>query len=79
MWIFIVTFIITFSLIHSATHFLLSRVDHLYAFFVHWSPEVYGKDAKDQGFMVVKKDELEVIDNFFSDPVSKSWEVSYII
>lgn len=51
------------------------RVDHLYAFFVHWSPEVYGKDAKDQGFMVVKKDELEVIDNFFSDPVSKSWEI----
>ncbi|XP_078255697.1 nuclear receptor coactivator 7-like isoform X5 [Rhinoraja longicauda] len=51
------------------------RVDHLYAFFVQWSPEVYGKDAKDQGFMVVKKDELEVIDNFFSDPVTKSWEI----
>ncbi|XP_072107668.1 nuclear receptor coactivator 7-like isoform X2 [Mobula birostris] len=50
------------------------RVDHLYAFFVQWSPEVYGKDAKDQGFVVVEKDELEVIDNFFSDPVPKSWE-----
>ncbi|XP_051880998.1 nuclear receptor coactivator 7-like isoform X2 [Pristis pectinata] len=51
------------------------RVDHLYAFFVQWSPEVYGKDAKDQGFVVVEKDELEVIDNFFSDPVPKSWEI----
>ncbi|XP_051881004.1 nuclear receptor coactivator 7-like isoform X7 [Pristis pectinata] len=51
------------------------EVDHLYAFFVQWSPEVYGKDAKDQGFVVVEKDELEVIDNFFSDPVPKSWEI----
>uniref|UniRef100_UPI00398EB356 nuclear receptor coactivator 7-like isoform X3 n=1 Tax=Pristiophorus japonicus TaxID=55135 RepID=UPI00398EB356 len=51
------------------------RVDHLYAFFVQWSPDVYGKDAKDQGFVVVEKDELEVIDNFFSDPVPKSWEI----
>ncbi|XP_078398278.1 nuclear receptor coactivator 7-like isoform X1 [Cetorhinus maximus] len=51
------------------------RVDHLYAFFVQWSPEVYGKDAKDQGFVVVEKDELEVIDNFFSDPIPKSWEI----
>lgn len=50
------------------------RVDHLYAFFVHCSPEVYGKDAKEQGFVVVDKDELDMIDNFFSDP-SKSWEI----
>ncbi|XP_041044033.1 nuclear receptor coactivator 7-like isoform X4 [Carcharodon carcharias] len=53
----------------------LPSVDHLYAFFVQWSPEVYGKDAKDQGFVVVEKDELEVIDNFFSDPIPKSWEI----
>ncbi|XP_072412093.1 nuclear receptor coactivator 7-like isoform X4 [Chiloscyllium punctatum] len=51
------------------------RVDHLYAFFVQWSPEVYGKEAKDQGFVVVEKDELEMIDNFFSDPIPKSWEI----
>ncbi|XP_064412217.1 nuclear receptor coactivator 7 isoform X2 [Latimeria chalumnae] len=51
------------------------RVDHLYAFFVQWSPEIYGKDAKDQGFVVVEKDELDMIDNFFSDPASKSWEI----
>uniref|UniRef100_A0A8D2JCG1 Nuclear receptor coactivator 7 n=1 Tax=Varanus komodoensis TaxID=61221 RepID=A0A8D2JCG1_VARKO len=52
------------------------RVDHLYTFFVQWSPDVYGKDAKDQGFVVVEKEELDMIDNFFSEPSTKSWEVS---
>ena len=51
------------------------RVDHLYTFFVQWSPDVYGKDAKEQGFVVVEKEELNMIDNFFSDPSTKSWEV----
>ncbi|MBN3272759.1 OXR1 protein, partial [Polyodon spathula] len=51
------------------------RVDHLYAFFVQWSPEVYGKDAKEHGFVVVEKEELDMIDNFFSDTVPKSWEI----
>ncbi|KAF7253674.1 Nuclear receptor coactivator 7, partial [Varanus komodoensis] len=50
------------------------RVDHLYTFFVQWSPDVYGKDAKDQGFVVVEKEELDMIDNFFSEPSTKSWE-----
>ena len=52
------------------------RVDHLYTFFVQWSPDVYGKDAKEQGFVVVEKEELNMIDNFFSEPTTKSWEVS---
>ncbi|CAI9558991.1 unnamed protein product [Staurois parvus] len=51
------------------------RVDHLYTFFLQWSPEVYGKDAKEQGFVVVDKEELNMIDNFFSDPSTKSWEI----
>ncbi|XP_032399068.1 nuclear receptor coactivator 7 isoform X2 [Etheostoma spectabile] len=51
------------------------RVDHLYAFFVQWSPHVYGKEAREQGFVVVEKDELDMIDNFFSDPASCSWEI----
>ncbi|XP_062292694.1 nuclear receptor coactivator 7 [Scomber scombrus] len=51
------------------------RVDHLYAFFVQWSPDVYGKEAREQGFIVVEKDELDMIDNFFSDPASCSWEI----
>ncbi|KAM8831936.1 nuclear receptor coactivator 7 isoform 2-T4 [Spinachia spinachia] len=51
------------------------RVEQLYAFFVQWSPEVYGREAREQGFVVVEKDELDVIDNFFSDPASCSWEI----
>ncbi|EFB13679.1 hypothetical protein PANDA_003136, partial [Ailuropoda melanoleuca] len=51
------------------------RVDHLYTFFVQWSPDVYGKDAKEQGFVVVEKEELNMIDNFFSEPATKSWEI----
>ncbi|XP_030626516.1 nuclear receptor coactivator 7 isoform X2 [Chanos chanos] len=51
------------------------RVDHLYSFFIQWSPDVYGKDAQEQGFVVVEKDELDMIDNFFSDPVPRSWEI----
>ncbi|XP_057678171.1 nuclear receptor coactivator 7 isoform X1 [Corythoichthys intestinalis] len=51
------------------------RVDHLYAFFVQWSPDVYGKEAREQGFVVVEKDELDMIDNFFGDPASCSWEI----
>ncbi|XP_063166429.1 nuclear receptor coactivator 7 isoform X1 [Candoia aspera] len=51
------------------------RVDHLYTFFVQWSPDVYGKDAKEQGFVVVEKEELDMIDNFFSEPSTKSWEI----
>eukprot|EP00066_Takifugu_rubripes_P021113 XP_011610379.1 PREDICTED: nuclear receptor coactivator 7-like [Takifugu rubripes] len=51
------------------------RVDHLYSFFVQWSPDVYGKEAREQGFVVVEKDELDMIDNFFGDPASCSWEI----
>ncbi|XP_029965413.1 nuclear receptor coactivator 7 [Salarias fasciatus] len=51
------------------------RVNDLYAFFVQWSPDVYGKEAREQGFVVVEKDELDMIDNFFSDPASCSWEI----
>ncbi|XP_074043616.1 nuclear receptor coactivator 7 isoform X2 [Macrotis lagotis] len=51
------------------------RVDHLYTFFVQCSPEVYGKDAKEQGFVVVEKEELNMVDNFFSEPTTKSWEI----
>ncbi|XP_028295651.1 nuclear receptor coactivator 7 isoform X2 [Gouania willdenowi] len=51
------------------------RVNDLYSFFVQWSPDVYGKDAREQGFVVVEKEELDMIDNFFSDPASCSWEI----
>ncbi|KAL0967517.1 hypothetical protein UPYG_G00253250 [Umbra pygmaea] len=52
------------------------RVDHLYAFFIQWSPDVYGKEAREQGFVVVEKDELNMIDDFFSPPKSpRGWEI----
>lgn len=50
------------------------RVDHLYSFFVQWS-DVYGKEAREQGFVLVEKEELDMIDNFFGDPASCSWEI----
>ncbi|XP_067097120.1 nuclear receptor coactivator 7 isoform X2 [Osmerus mordax] len=51
------------------------RVEHLYAFLVQWSPDVYGKEVGEQGFVLVEKDELNMIDNFFSDPVPRNWEI----
>ncbi|KAI1892387.1 hypothetical protein AGOR_G00132840 [Albula goreensis] len=51
------------------------RVDHLYEFFVQWSPDVYGKECREAGFVVVEKEELDMIDNFFSDPTPKGWEI----
>lgn len=51
-------------------------MDHLYSFFIQWSPDAYGKDAQEQGFVVVEKDELNMIDNFFGDPVPRNWEVN---
>ncbi|XP_013863006.1 nuclear receptor coactivator 7 isoform X2 [Austrofundulus limnaeus] len=53
----------------------LERVHDLYSFFVQWSPDVYGKEACEQGFVVVEKDDLDMIDNFFADPTSCSWEI----
>ncbi|XP_051908636.1 nuclear receptor coactivator 7 isoform X2 [Hippocampus zosterae] len=51
------------------------RADHLYGFFVRCSPDVYGKEAREQGFVAVEKDELDMIDDFFGDPASCSWEI----
>ncbi|XP_046878370.1 nuclear receptor coactivator 7 isoform X2 [Hypomesus transpacificus] len=51
------------------------RVEHLYAFLVQCSPDVYGREVHEQGFVLVEKDELNMIDNFFSDPVPRNWEI----
>ena len=65
----------------------LCRVDHLYAFFVQWSPDIYGGDdeidPKERGFVVIEEkedEELDIIDGHFSGSrlvkqVSKDWEV----
>ncbi|XP_038665902.1 oxidation resistance protein 1a isoform X4 [Scyliorhinus canicula] len=56
------------------------RAEHLYVFFVQWSPEVYGNETgesvKEPGFMVVTKNEkTEMKENSNNDPVLKDWEV----
>ncbi|KAJ8354092.1 hypothetical protein SKAU_G00216590 [Synaphobranchus kaupii] len=53
----------------------VGEVDHLYAFFVQWSPDVYVKTSKKPGFIMVQKDELTTINNLLSDPVPKGWEI----
>ncbi|XP_060679354.1 oxidation resistance protein 1a isoform X3 [Hemiscyllium ocellatum] len=56
------------------------RAEHLYAFFVQWSPELYGDEAgelvKEQGFMVVTKNEKsEMNENSNNVPLMADWEV----
>ncbi|XP_066269566.1 oxidation resistance protein 1-like isoform X4 [Branchiostoma lanceolatum] len=60
------------------------RADHLYAFFLQWSPDVYGHEVnKDDlelsGFVVLgdETDSLEVVDDFYSSESSlyKDWEI----
>ncbi|KAI8497629.1 Nuclear receptor coactivator 7 [Branchiostoma belcheri] len=58
--------------------------DHLYAFFLQWSPDVYGHevnkdDLEVSGFVVLgeETDSLEVVDDFYSAESSlyKDWEI----
>lgn len=68
--------------------FCFNRVDHLYTFFVQWSPEIYAKANKKQRkphylkhqkhFLVVEKKKAAVINNLLNNPVNpsaKNWEV----
>ncbi|XP_060679364.1 oxidation resistance protein 1a isoform X8 [Hemiscyllium ocellatum] len=57
------------------------RAEHLYAFFVQWSPELYGDEAgelvKEQGFMVVTKNEKsEMNENSNNVPLMADWEIT---
>lgn len=71
--------------------FYLYRVDHLYTFFVQWSPEIYAKGNKKQHkphyfirekhqkhYLVVEKKKVAVINKLLSNPViptATNWEV----
>ncbi len=75
----------------SILSFCFYRVDHLYTFFVQWSPEIYTKGNKkhrqpryvigeknQQHYLVVEKNKVAVINKFLSNPVKttpKNWEV----
>ncbi|XP_049710252.1 oxidation resistance protein 1 isoform X7 [Elephas maximus indicus] len=56
------------------------RTDHLYAFFIQWSPEIYAEDTgeytKEPGFIVVKKiEESETNEDSSNEAAAKEWEV----
>ncbi|XP_031214937.1 oxidation resistance protein 1 isoform X1 [Mastomys coucha] len=56
------------------------RTDHLYAFFIQWSPEIYAEDTgeytREPGFIVVKKmDESEANEAPAGEAAAREWEV----
>ncbi|XP_061460957.1 oxidation resistance protein 1 isoform X3 [Rhineura floridana] len=55
------------------------RTEHLYAFFVQWSPEIYtetGETSREPGFMVVKKIESEAGEDSVREAAAKEWEIT---
>ncbi|XP_053382496.1 nuclear receptor coactivator 7-like isoform X4 [Mercenaria mercenaria] len=60
------------------------KVDHLYAFFVQWTPEIYGDEEEitpeKRGFVVIEDDDsedLEMLDEHFgpNSAFQKDWEL----
>ncbi|KFO94267.1 Oxidation resistance protein 1, partial [Buceros rhinoceros silvestris] len=56
------------------------RTDHLYVFFIQWSPEIYAEDTgeslREPGFIVVKKkEESETSEETTTEDAAKEWEV----
>ncbi|XP_041423161.1 oxidation resistance 1 S homeolog isoform X3 [Xenopus laevis] len=57
------------------------RSDHLYSFFIQWSPNLYaeevGESAREPGFVVVKKnEEAESSDCSTNDSAARLWEIT---
>lgn len=57
----------------------VSRSDHLYSFFVQWTPDMYGEggETREPGFVVVKKnaETEEGEEKPVADITAKEWEV----
>ncbi|KAK2515264.1 Oxr1 [Columba guinea] len=58
------------------------RTDHLYVFFIQWSPEIYAEDTgeslREPGFIVVKKkEEPETSEESTIEDAAKEWEVCF--
>ncbi|XP_068094010.1 oxidation resistance protein 1 isoform X2 [Hyperolius riggenbachi] len=56
------------------------RTEHLYSFFIQWSPEIYaeeiGESSREPGFVVVKRnEEPETSEGTTGDSTSRLWEV----
>ncbi|XP_054564759.1 oxidation resistance protein 1 isoform X4 [Eptesicus fuscus] len=57
------------------------RSDHLYAFFIQWSPEIYAEDTgeytREPGFIVVKKiEESETNEGSSNEEAAREWEIA---
>uniref|UniRef100_A0A2K6UN07 Oxidation resistance protein 1 n=1 Tax=Saimiri boliviensis boliviensis TaxID=39432 RepID=A0A2K6UN07_SAIBB len=57
------------------------RTDHLYAFFIQWSPEIYAEDTgeytREPGFIVVKKiEESETVEDSSNQAAAREWEIT---
>ncbi|KAM9304504.1 oxidation resistance protein 1 isoform 2-T2 [Morus bassanus] len=57
------------------------RTDHLYIFFIQWSPETYAEDTgesvREPGFIVVKKkEEPETSEESTTEGAAKEWEIT---
>ncbi|XP_013035421.2 oxidation resistance protein 1 isoform X9 [Anser cygnoides] len=57
------------------------RTDHLYVFFIQWSPELYAEDTgeslREPGFIVVKKkEEPETSEESTTEDAAKEWEIT---
>ncbi|XP_025975395.1 oxidation resistance protein 1 isoform X5 [Dromaius novaehollandiae] len=57
------------------------RTDHLYVFFIQWSPEVYAEDTgesiREPGFIVIKKnEEPETSEDSTTEDAAKEWEIT---
>ncbi|XP_074997385.1 oxidation resistance protein 1 isoform X3 [Calonectris borealis] len=57
------------------------RTDHLYVFFIQWSPEIYAEDTgesfREPGFILVKKkEEPETSEESSTEDAAKEWEIT---
>lgn len=55
------------------------RVDHLYTFFVQWSPDIYTEHYREHSFLLLDKKKLAEIDNLLRDPNPQHWNVRILI
>ncbi|XP_064652642.1 nuclear receptor coactivator 7-like isoform X7 [Lineus longissimus] len=64
------------------------KVDHLYAFFIQWSPNLYGGDEidpKERGFVIIEDDDeveedmhVDFVKGRITRSMSKDWEIVHV-
>ncbi|KAM9431809.1 nuclear receptor coactivator 7 isoform 1-T1 [Clarias gariepinus] len=53
----------------------VGEVDHLYTFFVQWSPDVYTARRRKRSFLLVNQKKLSVIDSLLRVPDPPPWNI----